>query len=178
MRRTWEAGGEGPDTKYDFGYMRAIIRAVCANRDPERHVVAPKYDATTGKALASDRRRYIPPVDMLIIEGDMLGEHGVAPDALYPDDLDLDAKTLYLHLPDTERLAYRVNRDMEHRNGHGETPEIIADNFESRQLKQHLPYTLGYAAAADCIVRPVNLAPDIGRHYDVWQMQSAAIAAQ
>ncbi|HYH75123.1 MAG TPA: hypothetical protein VD735_04145 [Candidatus Saccharimonadales bacterium] len=174
MRRTWEDEGKGPDEKYDFDYMRAVIRAICANRDPEKRVIAPKYDAQTGLALASKRRRQIPPVDMLVVEGDMLGERGTMPKALYPSGLlAADPQLLYIHLSDEQRLAYRLARDMEHRNGHGETPDVIAQNFEHRQLAQHLPYTLGYAATANVIVQAEHAAPNETQHYDMWRMHTA-----
>jgi uridine kinase len=177
MRRTWEADGRSPDEKYDFDYMRAVIDAVRTNRDARRHVIAPKYDAKTGLALGSNRRRYIPPVGVLIVEGDMLGERGSMPDELFTaNDFADDPHAIYLHVPDTRRLALRLERDMQHRNGHGETTDIIVANFEQRQLTQHLPYTLGYAAVSDSIVQPaVQTMNDGMLRYDLWQMQPQSV---
>ena len=172
-RRAWEQEDRSPDYKYNFDYMRTIIRAICDNRYENRYIHAPKYDAHSGKALESNRSRSIPRVGLLIIEGDVLGEQGVMPDALYPENTpDTDAQLLYLHLPDAHRLAYRVERDMKHRNGHGETPDSIVASFENRQRTQHLPYTLGYAAAANAIVQPVASPLEHGgRYYDLSHMR-------
>ncbi|HSX32612.1 MAG TPA: hypothetical protein VLF43_05090 [Candidatus Saccharimonadales bacterium] len=144
-------------------------RAICSNRDQDTYITAPKYDAYSGKALDSDKHRFIPPVSILIVEGDVLSERGVMPSALHPgEDIAAKLETVYLHVPDAARLERRLRRDMEHRNGHGETPEVIARNFESRQRTQHLPYTLRYAAVADYIVQP-NARVD--QHYDVARLR-------
>jgi uridine kinase len=170
-RRRWEIADKPPEYKYDFRQMRRAIGAVCANQDPGRIIEVSKYDAHTGLAIDGERRRRIPKVDVLIVEGDMLGEKGQSPQVLYPE-CTYKPLTLYLHVPDEERLGRRVARDMQYRQGHGETPEVIADSFERRQITQHIPYTLTYASGADAILTPAaNRTGYDAQTYDMYTMQ-------
>ena len=169
-RRRWEANGMRPDGKYDFRTLRRAIGAVCANRDPRQVIELPQYDPHTGLAIDGSRKRQIPMVDVLIIEGDMLGEAGASHQSLYPEAT-YKPQAVYLHVPDEERLRRRVERDMRDRNGHGETPDVIADSFEHRQRTQHLPYTLRYASVANAILTPAaNGSPYGDPTYDMYTM--------
>jgi uridine kinase len=168
-RRRRESARMQPEDKYDFDQMRRAIGAICANQDPDRTVEIPKYDSRTGLAVDGTRRRYIPSVDVLIVEGDMLGEQGETPQALYPEHAYMPS-TLYVHVPDRDRLNRRIERDMRQRNGHGETPEAIASSFERRQVTQHLPYTLTYASAADVILAPTPPTDTTGHDIQTYNM--------
>jgi uridine kinase len=107
-------------------------------------------------------------VDVLIVEGDMLGEQGRTPRDLYNKHV-YNPQSLYIHVPDEERLRRRVERDMQQRNGQGETPLDVIESFEHRQTTQHVPYTLGYAAAANAIIMPAHEQPNNGPHtYDMF----------
>ena len=150
-RHDREKKGMPPEVKYNFDEMRRIVGTVCANQDSDRTVEAPQYDAHTGLAIDGERRRLISKVNVLIVEGDMLGEKGAMPQDLFPGEA-YNPLALYMHVSDEERLRRRVLRDMQQRNGHGQTPEDIVNSFERRQDTQHLPYTLPYASAANTIV--------------------------
>ena len=154
-RHRREQAGMRPEAKYAFYEMRRAIGAICANQDPDRTVAVPQYDSHTGLAVDGALRRHIPKVGVLIVEGDMLGEHGVTPQDLYPSNAS-NPRTLYVHVSDEERLRRRVVRDMAERNGYGASAHSIVDSFMHRQATQHRPYTLQYAPTADAILKPAS----------------------
>jgi uridine kinase len=150
-RHRREAKGMPPEAKYDFDTLRKTIGAICTNRTAGQTIEVPKYNSHTGLALDGDDWRVIPPVDVLIVEGDMLGEQGAQPYDLYPDNA-YNPVALYVHAPDKVRLARRIGRDLVERNAQGAAPQDITNSFERRQFTQHLPYTLTYAETADVIL--------------------------
>lgn len=167
-RHKLEASGMLPDEKYDFDEMRRAIGAICTNHEPGRMVEVPQYDSHTGLAIDGPFRRLIPKVDILIVEGDMLGERGARPSDLCPNLPQLPL-TVYAHVPDTKRLARRVKRDLLKRNEQGATEEEVIASFVRRQETQHLPYTLTYASAADIITTPPVVEGDQSRGvYDMY----------
>jgi len=159
-----------PDAKYDFFSLRQAIGAVCANQHPSLLVGLPQYDSHTGLAASGSKRQFIPAVNTLIVEGDMLGEQGKTPQDLYASSA-YRPRTVYIHVPDEERLKRRVARDITERNAQGAVRQDIVDSFEHRQKSQHIPYTLTYAETADAIVRPM---PDNPGLYEMYTMASAS----
>lgn len=131
--------GSEPRAKYDFELMREYIDVITKLEDGESLGV-PTYDPETGIAIYAGEANYthrIGKVDVLIVEGDF-------------SEVDKADLTIYLHVPDMQRLQNRIERDRLER---GE-PRVraITDNFNLRQSAQHVPYTLPAVNTADVVL--------------------------
>jgi uridine kinase len=139
-----------PRDKWDFGLMNQKIEQIQQNKDEDKKVKVPTYNQATGIAIDEGEESYlhgIGPVDVLVVEGDMLAV----------DNPDL---TIYLHVPDDVRLQNRIERDMQHRSEVDQ--QKVIDNFKLRHHNQHLPYTLPAVNWSDVVI-------DASPTNDEWQ---------
>lgn len=128
-----------PRGKYDFELLNNKLDAIKKLDDPAAKVGVPTYDQASGLAVDAGEENYehrVGKVDVIIVEGDF---HPVE----RPD------LTVYLHVPDTQRLQSRVNRDVVSRGG---DQAKTTSSFKFRQQTQHFPHTLAAAKTADYLI--------------------------
>ena len=136
-----------PIGKYDFVLLNAKLAAIKGNSDPALTVAVPSYNQETGLAIDAGEENYlhrIGPVNIVIVEGDF--------DAVKQPDL-----TIFLHVPDDQRLEFRRTRDAVSRGG---DMEKTTNSFNFRQRTQHFPHTLVAAKKADIIIYTDASSPE------------------
>ena len=143
--REWrhrEFGSTGRDQleKYDFEHLNDRITKIKSIDDLVKTVPVPTYDDLTGESVVVGEDNYsrqIGQTDVLIVEGDF--------DQAEEPDL-----RIFLHVPDSQRMATRVDRDAKLR---GEaSPGKVEASFIERQHSQHAPHTLPASERADLLV--------------------------
>lgn len=147
-RKTIENPGKDPINKYDFDFLRQQVESIRNLKRGEK-IGIPQYDGVTGIAISKDPNnppnpnsysKKVGKVDYLIIEGDFqpLKKHHI--DCL-----------VYMDVPDKVRLANRIYRDLKLR---GEIdPQLIIDNFNTRQNNQFFPHTQPHKNTADIVIK-------------------------
>jgi uridine kinase len=143
--REWrhkEFGTTGRDQleKYDFKHLNDRISRIKSIDDHVTKVPVPTYDDSTGESTVVGEDNYsrqIGQTDVLIVEGDF-------------DQVDESDLRIYLHVPDSQRMATRVDRDTKLR-GEADSDKVEA-SFIERQHTQHAPHTLPASEQADLLV--------------------------
>lgn len=144
-----------PKAKYDFVFMNELISKIRSDNYEHNSVSVPTYNQVTWVAIALWSENYIHTIGkitVLIVEGDF-------------DEVIGSNLTFFLHMDDDDRLNNRLLRDVENRNEFDLTK--IRENFEQRQITQHIPYTVPTIYKADYVIYTHIQQDD--RYYDIYK---------